>query len=107
MYPQYMFNEAVLTCTHNICFEQKYENSKKNQLKIVIFTAVKNRCVLHGRVFVISLAQFFMLSFHLFLCLPLLFVPFIVPCRIVLAMREALEIRPYHLSLRFFNMEMT
>ena len=22
-------NEAVLTCTCNICFEQKYENSKK------------------------------------------------------------------------------
>ena len=29
--------EAVLTCTHNICFEQKYENSKNNQMKIVIF----------------------------------------------------------------------
>ena len=39
-------------CTHNICFEQKYENSQKFQLKIVIFTAVKNRCILHGRVFV-------------------------------------------------------
>ena len=25
---------------------------KKNQLKIVIFTAVKNRCISHGRVFV-------------------------------------------------------
>ena len=25
---------------------------KKFQLKIVIFTAVKNRCILHGRVFV-------------------------------------------------------
>ena len=25
--------EAVLTCTHNICFEQKYENSKKNSTK--------------------------------------------------------------------------
>ena len=25
---------------------------KKNQLKIVIFTEVKNRCILHGRVFV-------------------------------------------------------
>ena len=35
----------VLTCTHNICFEQKYENSKKNELKIVIFTAVRNRCI--------------------------------------------------------------
>ena len=33
--------EAVLTCTNNICFEQKYEKSKKNQLKIVIFSAVK------------------------------------------------------------------
>ena len=28
--------------------------AKKNQLKIVIFTAVKNRCLLHGRVFVMS-----------------------------------------------------
>ena len=31
--------------------EQKYENCQTNQLKI-IFTAVKNRCILHGRVFV-------------------------------------------------------
>ena len=23
--------EAVLTCTHDLCFEQKYENSKKKQ----------------------------------------------------------------------------
>ena len=43
---------AVLTCTHNKCFEQKYENSQKIKLKIVIFTAVKNCCILHGRVFV-------------------------------------------------------
>ena len=41
-------------CTHNICFEQNYESSKKNQLKIIIFTAVKNRCILHGRVFVMT-----------------------------------------------------
>ena len=27
---------------------------KKNTLKIGIFTAVKNRCILHGRVFVMS-----------------------------------------------------
>ena len=27
---------------------------KKQQLKIVIFTAVKNRCLLHGRVFVMK-----------------------------------------------------
>ena len=45
---------AILTCTHSICFEQKYENSKKNQPKIVIFIAVKNRCLLHGRVFVME-----------------------------------------------------
>ena len=39
--------------THNLCFEQKYENSKKkNPLKTVIFTAVKNRCISQGRVFV-------------------------------------------------------
>ena len=44
--------EAVLTSTHNLCFEQKYENCQKNQLKIVIFTAVKNPCMLHGHVFV-------------------------------------------------------
>ena len=44
----------VLTCTHNLCFEQKYENSKKNQLKIVIFTAVKEHCMLHGHVFVME-----------------------------------------------------
>ena len=23
--------EAILTCTHNLCFEQKYENSKKKK----------------------------------------------------------------------------
>ena len=46
-----MVLEAGLTCTHNLCFEQKYENCQKNQLKIVIFTAVKNRCRLHGHVF--------------------------------------------------------
>ena len=26
-------SEAVLTCTHNLCFEQKYENSKNNSIK--------------------------------------------------------------------------
>ena len=42
-------------CTHNLCFEQKYENSKKkNQPKIVIFTVLKKRCMLHGRVCVMS-----------------------------------------------------
>ena len=36
----------VLTCTNNLCFEQKCENSKKIQPKNVIFTDVKNRCML-------------------------------------------------------------
>ena len=45
-------NEAVLTCTHNLCFEQKMKIVKKFQLKIVIFTDVKNRCMLHRHVFV-------------------------------------------------------
>ena len=31
----------VITITNNICFDHKYEKGKKNQLKIVIFTAVK------------------------------------------------------------------
>ena len=31
---------------------------KTNQLKIVIITAVKNRCILHGRVFVMSVLIF-------------------------------------------------
>ena len=48
-------SEAVLTCTHNLCFEQKYEYSnKKNQPKIAIFTAVKYRFMLQGSVFVMN-----------------------------------------------------
>ena len=44
-----------------------------------------------------------MLSSHLFFCLPLLLAPFTVPCRIVFAMPEDLEMWPYHLSFRIFN----
>ena len=43
------------------------------------------------------------LSSHLSFCLPLL-ATFIVPCRIVFAMPEDLEIWPYHLSFLFFTM---
>ena len=42
-----------------ICFEQKYENSQETQLKIVIFTAMKNRCILQGRVFVMFSQSYF------------------------------------------------
>ena len=54
MYRQYMF-------------EQKYENSEKIKLKIVIFTAVKSRCILHGRVFVMIFMQniFILMAFFL------------------------------------------
>ena len=45
-----------------------------------------------------------MLSSYLFFCLPLLLAPFIVPCRIVFAMPEHLEMWPYHLSFRFLTM---
>ena len=45
-----------------------------------------------------------MLSSHLFFCLPLLFAAFTVPCRIVFAMPEDLDIRPYHFIFRFFTM---
>ena len=45
-----------------------------------------------------------MLSFHLFFCLPLFLAPFTVPCRIVFAMPEDLEMWPYHPSFRFFTM---
>ena len=44
-----------------------------------------------------------MLSSHLFRLL-LLFAPFTVPCRIVFAMPEDLEMLPYHLSFRFYTM---
>ena len=45
-----------------------------------------------------------MLSSHLFFCLALLLVPFTVPCRIVFAMPEDLEMWPYRLSFCFFTM---
>ena len=45
-----------------------------------------------------------MLFSHLFFCLSLLLPLFTVPCRIVIAMPEELEIWPYHLSFRFFAM---
>ena len=45
-----------------------------------------------------------MLSSHLFFCLPLFLPPLTVPCRIVFAMPEDLEMWPYHLSFRFFTM---
>ena len=45
-----------------------------------------------------------MVSSHLLFCRPLLLAPFTVPCRIVFAMPEDLEMWPYHLSFRFLTM---
>ena len=45
---QNRLGEAVLTCTHNLCFE---ENTKHFILKIFIFYNFKNLCILHGHVF--------------------------------------------------------
>ena len=44
------------------------------------------------------------LSSHIFFCLPLLFPPCTVPCRIIFASPVDLVLCPYHLSLRFFTM---
>ena len=45
-----------------------------------------------------------MLSFHLFLCLPCLFTPFPVPCKMVLARPDERETGPDPCSLRLFTM---
>ena len=50
-------SEAVLTCTHDLLFQLKCKNGKTNQMKIVIFRAVKNCCILHGRDFVMFSTQ--------------------------------------------------
>ena len=35
---------------HNLCFEQKYEKNHIFIEKIIVFTAVKNHCILHRHV---------------------------------------------------------
>ena len=47
--------EAALTCTHNLCFEQKKESITIFHLKIISFTSVKYYSILYGRVFVMIL----------------------------------------------------
>ena len=37
-----------------LCFEQNVKNNTIFNLKIIIFTAFKNHCILHGRVYVIK-----------------------------------------------------
>ena len=53
--PQYRLIEAVLTCTHNLCFEQKQENIIVFFiLKIIIFTALKNCSILYRHVCIMN-----------------------------------------------------
>ena len=49
---------ASVRCNHNLCFEQKKKNIKNFHLKIIIFTAVKNCSILHGRVFIMGFHSF-------------------------------------------------
>ena len=41
-------------CTHNICFEQKYEKSQKFSTENCHFYSRKNSCILHRRIFVMT-----------------------------------------------------
>ena len=41
----------VLTCTHNLCVEQKYEKEKKSTEKCHFYSPEKG-CMLHKRAFV-------------------------------------------------------
>ena len=49
--------EAVLTSTHNLCFEQKYEKYRGFYLKIFEFLEVKSSICLNRRVFVMVKTQ--------------------------------------------------
>ena len=42
-------------CTHNLCFEQKFEKNHNFSSEIITFTAVKYCCILHCRVFVMGI----------------------------------------------------
>ena len=48
------FTQAVSTCTHNLCFEQKEEKYQTFSTEIAIFTAVKNCTMLHRHVWIMN-----------------------------------------------------
>ena len=52
-------SEAVLTYTHNLCFEQKYEKYQNYSTENFqsCFTAEKNRCILHGQSIIMTMSQ--------------------------------------------------
>ena len=47
-----LLNEAFLTCTQDLCFEQKNTKDIKFHLKSTIFIAIKNRSILHRHVII-------------------------------------------------------
>ena len=47
-----ILNEAVLKCTHNLCFEQNKRHITTFHLKMIIFTAFINGCISHRHVVV-------------------------------------------------------
>ena len=51
--------EAVLTCTQNQCFEQKYEKYLQFSSENEHFYSRIYGCILHGRVFVMQTNEFF------------------------------------------------
>ena len=55
-----LLTEAVLTSTHNLCFEQKYEKNNQNFLSDFFFSfvCVKFSIYLNRRVFVIYPQEF-------------------------------------------------
>ena len=50
-------SEAVLTSTHNLCFEQNKKNINDFLLKKFEFLQLKNLCILHGHVFVMCVFE--------------------------------------------------
>ena len=51
----WVLDEAVLTCTHNLCFEQKKKNTKIFLIKLFFSSQFKkNLCILHREIFVMQ-----------------------------------------------------
>ena len=56
--------EAVLTCTHNLCFKQICENSQTFSTVNYHFSTAKNHCMLHGYEFVMVREKGFGIHSH-------------------------------------------
>ena len=99
--------EAVLTCTHNQCFEpnKKKINIKIFRLNFFIYYNIKNLCILHGLVFVMvqltitrtcTLLLLQSTTFHLFtLCLLFMILQTIVTVKLTSFIQNHTEIVYY------------